>query len=214
MRLARLRFTLRQMMVAVAVAAGTLASRGYLLHLAATEDVLDRENTSHIQALLARSRICVDVENPTPLSEHHARLKRAYELAALYPWVVLALVGSLPLCSMILGRIQNKFRLSLRGLMGAVAIPAILLAMLVPTARMRVDWENARIEDFALTGSLMLAETILLYYSVLAAVMALGLIDPAERVGRVRRIFVYGPVLVIIALVALLEVLDALERRR
>jgi len=105
MRLPRLRFTLRQMMVAVGVAALMLASRTWLLDLAATEDKLDRENRSHLLALVATptGKACVDYESPSPLSEHHARLKRAYELAALYPWVVLALVVSLALYSMISG---------------------------------------------------------------------------------------------------------------
>ena len=108
----------------------------------------------------------------------------------------------------------HRFRISLLRLMGAVAIVALLLAMFVHTARMRVDWENPRIDDFVVTGGLVLAETVVLYYSVLAIVMARGLIRPSRRVGRVRRVWVYGPVLVVIALVALVELLDALVGKR
>ena len=55
-------------------------------------------------------------------------------------------------------------------------------------------------------------ETVLLYYSVLAVVIARRLITPAQRGGGVRRIFVYGPVLFIIARAPLLALLDALVR--
>ncbi len=78
---------------------------------------------------------------------------------------------------------------------------------------MRVDWEKPRFDDLAVAGALMLAEAVLLYYSVLVVIMAARVIAPSQRVGRVRRMFVYGPVIVIITLAALLEVLDALARR-
>jgi hypothetical protein len=102
-----------------------------------------------------------------------------------------------------------KFRFSLRRLMAAVASIATLLAMFVPTAKLRVDWEKPRLDDLVFTGTLMLAEAVVAYYAVLAAVIARGLLNSAKRVGNVRAFFTYGPVLAAIACIALLQALDA-----
>ncbi len=107
-----------------------------------------------------------------------------------------------------------SFRFSLRGLMGAVAILAILLAILVPTARMSdVDWRDPRAENLIRLGLLMLGETLFLYYLVLATVIAHGMISSAKQARQLRRTLVYGPLLLFIALVVLLEALDALAHR-
>ena len=82
-------------------------------------------------------------------------------------------------------RSQYKFRFSLRRLMAVVAIYAILLAMFVPTVRLRVDWEKPRLDDLVFTGSLMVAEAGLVYYAVLTAVIAGGVLNSPKRVGNV-----------------------------
>jgi hypothetical protein len=104
---------------------------------------------------------------------------------------------------------QYKFRFSLRRLMAVVAIYAILLAMFVPTVRLRVDWEKPRLDDLVFTGSLMVAEAGLVYYAVLAAVIAGGVLNSPKRVGNVSTLLIYGPVLATIACIALLQTLDA-----
>jgi hypothetical protein len=210
-RLRRLRFTLKQMMIGVAVAAGLLAT-GCNLYLAGIEDALDHENRGYEQALMATptGKVCESYEVPTPRSEHHAHLKRTYELAAVIHWIAVAFLVSLPLCARVFGRILGRFQVSLGSLMGAVAIFAVLLGMFVPTARMRIDWQDPRIDDVVVAAILMLAEAVLVYYAVLATVIVRGLVSPARRAGRVRRVFIYGPLLALIALGALLQVIDAL----
>jgi hypothetical protein len=99
----RLRFTLWQMMAAIAVVAAVLTT-AHSLHLAASEDALDHENRSEGQALMTTptGKACEYFEVLTPVSQHHARLKRTYELAALFPWIGLVVLGSLPLCARVL----------------------------------------------------------------------------------------------------------------
>ena len=96
----------------------------------------------------------------------------------------------------------------------AVAVFAILLAIFMFNARMRVEWKHPRIDDVVVAGALTLAESVVLYYLLLATIVARGLINPARRIGRVRRVFIYGPALGIIAIVVLFEVLDVLVRSR
>ena len=111
------------------------------------------------------------------------------------------------------GGSPHRFRWSVRGLMGAIVVIALWLAMLVLTAvGARVDWRNPRVDDLFVAGVLVVVETIGLYYSVLATVMVRGLMNPDERAGRVRKIFIYGPVLAAITLIAVSELLDALLR--
>jgi hypothetical protein len=105
-----------------------------------------------------------------------------------------------------------RFRWSLRRLIGAIAIIALWLAMLIPTVGARVDSSKPRADDLFVAGGLVVLETIVLYYSVLAVVMIRGVINPAKRAGRVRKIFIYGPVLVAITLIAVSVLLDALLR--
>jgi hypothetical protein len=57
--------------------------------------------------------------------------------------------------------------------------------------------------------TLMVAEAIAVYYAVLAAVIARGLVCPARRVGRLTCLLIYGPVVVTIYFIALLGSLDA-----
>lgn len=101
------------------------------------------------------------------------------------------------------------FRPSVRGLMKAVAILALLLAMLIPTARMRIDWEKPRIDDIAVTVGLMVAETIVLYYTILAITVARGLFQPCDRSRHMKRILIYGPALLVIILILIFEMLDS-----
>jgi hypothetical protein len=108
---------------------------------------------------------------------------------------------------------QRKFRFSLRRLMAAVAIISVLLAMFVPTARMRVDWAKPRIDDLIVMLTLMLAEAIVVYYAVLAVVIARGLLNRDRTGDRVSSLFTYAPVLVTIVLIALLGALDAFLSR-
>ena len=105
-----------------------------------------------------------------------------------------------------------RFRWSIRGLIGAIAIIALWLAMLAPTVRAMVDWRKPRFDDLFRAGALVLMETIVLYYLVLAMVMVRGVINPGERAGRVSKILIYGPVLVAITLIAVSVLLDALLR--
>jgi hypothetical protein len=105
-------------------------------------------------------------------------------------------------------RFTRTFRSSLRGLMKAVAILAFLLAMLIPTARMRIDSEKPRIDDIAVTVGLMVAETIVLYYAILAITVARGLFQPPDTGRRVKPILIYGPVLFVVILIVIFEMLD------
>jgi hypothetical protein len=86
--------------------------------------------------------------------------------------------------------------------MRTIAILAFLLAMLIPTARISTDW--------AKTMGLMVAETIVLYYAILAITLARGLFQSPGSTRRVRPILLYGPVLLVVALILLFELLDAL----
>ncbi len=101
------------------------------------------------------------------------------------------------------------FRPSLRGLMRAIAILAVLLAMLIPTAQMRIDWEKPRIDDIAVTVALMVAETIFLYYAILAMTLVRGVFQSSGSNRRVKPILLYGPVLLVVALILIFEMLDA-----
>jgi hypothetical protein len=78
----------------VTMIAGLLICPRYLRGLAAEHARLDRENRAVSFALTAPHRICVRTEEPTALSEQHARLSRAYEGAAPVPWFLAAMAGA------------------------------------------------------------------------------------------------------------------------
>ncbi len=103
----------------------------------------------------------------------------------------------------------TALRLSLRRFMGAVAVLALLLAILIPTARTRIDWARPRVNDIAVTVALMVLETIILFYAILAISLAGGLFQPPEKNRRLKAILIYGPALLFVALLLLFEVLDA-----
>jgi amino acid transporter len=105
-------------------------------------------------------------------------------------------------------------RFTLRLLLGVVAVVAVILAMFVTNARMRVDWANPRVDDVTAAGAVTLVEAVLLYYCVLAMVIVIRRINPAKRRERLRRLFVYGAVIVIAAILTILGILDDDARGR
>ncbi len=96
--------------------------------------------------------------------------------------------------------------------MGVVAAAGLFLAMFVTNARIRADWANPRIDDLTVAAFLTVSEAVLFYYCVLVTVIARGFINPAKRLRRVRRIWIYGPVILMVAGVAILQVLDVVVR--
>jgi hypothetical protein len=96
--------------------------------------------------------------------------------------------------------------------MAAVAVIGLLFGMFMSRAAMRVDWRDPRIDDAVVAAGLLLGDAGFLYYVILVVVMVRGLINAATRDRKVKRVYLYGPVLAFIALVALLQVIDALTR--
>ena len=60
-----------------------------------------------------------------------------------------------------------------------IAILAFLLAMFIPTARMRINWEEPRIDDIVVTVCLMFAESVVLYYAILAITVVRPAMTPS-----------------------------------
>jgi hypothetical protein len=107
-----------------------------------------------------------------------------------------------------------RLRFNLRMLLVVVAVVALVLAMFVTNARTRVDWANPGLDDVSTAAALTLVQAVFLYYCVLATVVARGLINPAKRQYRVRRLLVYGPVVVIAAVLTILQILDDIGHGR
>jgi hypothetical protein len=107
-----------------------------------------------------------------------------------------------------------RFRFSLRVLLIVVAVVAVILGMFVANARMRVDWASPRLDDVCDAAALTLVEAVLLYYCVLAMVVARRLTNSAKRQDRVRRLLVYGPVVVIAIVLTILQILDDIGHGR
>jgi hypothetical protein len=105
-------------------------------------------------------------------------------------------------------RKSRKFRFSLRALMLAVAVVAILLAIFMFNAR-RFDRRHPT-TSLVVAGLLTLAESVVLYYIALTMFIARGLIIPAKRAGQLKPVLIFGPGLGVIATAALLVVLDSL----
>ena len=102
----------------------------------------------------------------------------------------------------------------MRQMMATVAIVGVMLAIYVPTVRMRVDWSKPQTNEIVITGWLLLAETVLFYY---VGLFVWALSAPERRripEAKFRWTLLLLPGLLAVAYALILEVLDGILNGR
>src|SRR5262249_13146935 len=70
------------------------------------------------------------------------------------------------------GSPSHRFRFSLRGMMFAVAVMAVLFSLWIPTFQLMVNWKEFRVDEMCRLGLILLAEAMIVYYIALAGIIA------------------------------------------
>jgi hypothetical protein len=96
---------------------------------------------------------------------------------------------------------SHRLRFSLRRMMLAVALIAVLLSLWIPTFQIVTDWKSPQIGELWIVGFLMLVETILVYYITLAVIIARGVIKQVGSGTWLSRVLVFAPVSVIVLVI-------------
>jgi hypothetical protein len=104
-----------------------------------------------------------------------------------------------------------RLRFTMRQMLATVAIVGVMLAIYVPTVRMRVDWSKPETNEIVITGWLLLAETVMFYY---VGLFVWALSSPERRrirPAKFRWALLLLPGLLAIAYALILEVLDNIQ---
>ncbi len=95
---------------------------------------------------------------------------------------------------------SHRFRFSLRGMMFAVAVIAVLCSLWIPTIKLMVTGKAPRFGELFILGSLLLTEATLVYYIALAGIVVRGVIKPANASKRLRSLLIFAPVILFFVL--------------
>jgi hypothetical protein len=108
---------------------------------------------------------------------------------------------------------RRRFRMTMRAMMFAVAMIAVLLSVWIPTLRLGIDLKQPRpVEQWSKVGFLLIGETIFVYYITLVVVIACGILNATGSGKRLSQLLIIGPALVIILILLIGQLVDSLMR--
>src|SRR5262245_16886754 len=104
-----------------------------------------------------------------------------------------------------------RVQLTLRMLLVVVAVVAVILALFVANARIREDWAGSRLDDIVDAVAVTVVETVFVYYCIFATVVVRRMMGPVKRRRRVNRLLVYGPFVVNVVVLTIVQILDDID---